>query len=119
MKNFVWKAETRTLCQNKFKGIKGHRGLWIVSPVNWNSLERIYPQCSYHFTTHKYKNRKFALGPSIKAFEELLVDELDRKYKNDKWRKYEENPSEYRAIHWMRTKKGLHHINPLWLPHGI
>ena len=66
-----------------------------------------------------YKNRKFALGPTIEALEELLVDELDRKYKNDKWRKYEENPSEYRAIHWMRTKKGLHHINPLWLPHGI
>ena len=66
-----------------------------------------------------YKNRKFALGPTIEALEELLVDELDRKYKNDKWRKYEETPSEYRAIHWMRTKKGLHHINPLWLPHGI
>ena len=40
-------------------------------------------------------------------------------YKNDKWKKYEETPSEYRAIHWMRTKKGLHHMNPLWLPHGI
>ena len=63
-----------------------------------------------------YRNRKFALGPTIEAFEELLVDELDRKYKNDRWRKYEDEPSEFKAITWLRTKKGLNHINPKWLP---
>ena len=40
----------------------------------------------------------FALGPTIEAFEELLVDELDRKYKNDSWRKYEDEPPEFKAI---------------------
>ena len=63
-----------------------------------------------------YRNRKFALGPTIEAFEELLVDELDRKYKNDRWRKFEDEPSEFKAITWLRTKKGLNHINPKWLP---
>ena len=58
----------------------------------------------------------FALGPTIEAFEELLVDELDRKYKNDRWRKFEDEPSEFKAITWLRTKKGLNHINPKWLP---
>ena len=34
----------------------------------------------------------------VEAFEELLVDELDRKYKNDRWRKYEDEPSEFKAF---------------------
>ena len=31
-----------------------------------------------------YRNRKYATGPSIEALEELLIDELDRKYGKDK-----------------------------------
>ena len=63
-----------------------------------------------------YRNRKYATGPSIEALEELLVDELDRKYGKEKWKKYEEHPSEFMAISWLRMKKGWNHIKPTWLP---
>ena len=63
-----------------------------------------------------YRNRKYATGPSIEALEELLVDEFDRKYGRQKWKKYEEHPAEFLAIAWLRMKKGWNHINPRWLP---
>ena len=61
-------------------------------------------------------SRKYALGPTLESFEELLLDEFDRKYKRDRWKKYEKDPCEYKAIMFLRRRKGLHHINPFWLP---
>ena len=46
----------------------------------------------------------------------VVVDELDRKYGRDRWKKYEEHPSEFVAIAWLRMKKGWNHIKPTWLP---
>ena len=63
-----------------------------------------------------YQNRKYATGPSLEALEELLIDELDRKYGNNRWTKYENHPAEFLAITWLRTKKGWDHIKPTWLP---
>ena len=61
-------------------------------------------------------SRKYALGPTLEALEELLLDEFDRKYRRDRWKKYEKDPYEYKAIMFLKRKRGLHHINPYWLP---
>ena len=63
-----------------------------------------------------YRNRKYATRPSIEALEELLIDELERKYGNKRWEKYEDHPTEFFAIQWLRMKKGWDHIKPTWLP---
>ena len=41
-----------------------------------------------------YKNRRHTTGPSLEALAELILDELDRKYKGERWKKYVDQPSE-------------------------
>ena len=43
---------------------------------------------------------------SLEALAGLIIDELDRKYKGERWKKYEDQPSEFIAISWLRAKKG-------------
>jgi len=92
-----------------WQGTQGH--IRELLPFNIQALQTCYKprKCIY-------RNRKYATGPSIEALEELLVDELDRKYGKEKWKKYEEHPSEFMAISWLRMKKGWNHIKPTWLP---
>ena len=47
-------------------------------------------------------SRKYALGPTLEALEELLLDEFDRKYRRDRWKKYEKDPYEYKAIMFLK-----------------
>ena len=63
-----------------------------------------------------YKNRKHTTGPSIEALEELIIDELDRKYKGERCKKYMDNPSDFIPMSWLRAKKGWDQIRPTALP---
>ena len=63
-----------------------------------------------------YRNRKHTTGPSLEALAELILDELDRKYKGERWKKYTDSPSEFTAISWLRAKKGWDHIRKTCLP---
>ena len=63
-----------------------------------------------------YKNRRHTTGPSLDALAELVIDELDRKYQGERWKKYVDQPSEFIAITWLRAKKGWDHVRPTGLP---
>ena len=63
-----------------------------------------------------YKNRRHTTGPSIDSLEELILDELDRKYAGERINKYVEQPSELIAISWLRAKKGWDHVRKTILP---
>jgi len=63
-----------------------------------------------------YKNRRHTTGPSLEALAELILDELDRKYKGERWKKYVDQPSEFIAISWLRAKKGWDHVRKTCLP---
>ena len=47
---------------------------------------------------------------SVLSYNERLKEQ------SEKWKKYEEQPSEFLAISWLRMKKGWNHIKPTWLP---
>ena len=100
-----WQRATAWTYQNI--GIKPSLGL-KVNGLFGQEKEKPDDLFNIFYRTGRYAiycNRKCALGPRIEAFEELLVDELDRKYKNDRWRKYEDEPSEFKAITWLERRR--------------
>ena len=51
-----------------------------------------------------FKGRETRHQPCFKLLEELLLEELKRKYTGEKSKKYEGNPEEHLAINWYRQK---------------
>ena len=51
-----------------------------------------------------FKGRETRHQPCFKLLEELLLDELKRKYTGEKSKKYEGTPEEHLAINWYRQK---------------
>ena len=52
----------------------------------------------------------------LKAFKAIVLDEFSYKYKGTRWQKYEKDVNEMRSLCYYRRERGLHHINPSWLP---
>ena len=46
----------------------------------------------------------------------IVLDDLTRKYQKGRWLRYEGKPAEWKAIAFVRKRKGWSDINPNWLP---
>ena len=63
-----------------------------------------------------FKGRHIGVIPQVETLIPIVLDDLTRKYQKGRWLRYEGKPAEWKAIAFVRKKKGWSDANPKWLP---
>ena len=85
-------------------------GFWNENP---NDLSNIFLR-SARYTI--FKGRHIGVIPQVETLIPTVLDDLSKKYQKGRWKKYEGKPSEWRAIAFVRKRRGWSDVNPKWLP---
>ena len=85
-------------------------GFWNENP---NDLSNIFLR-SARYTI--FKGRHIGVIPQVETLIPTVLDDLSKKYQKGRWKKYEGKPSEWRAIAFVRKRRGSSDVNPKWLP---
>ena len=85
-------------------------GFWNEPP---NDLSNIFLRCTRYTI---FKGRHLGVIPQVETLIPIVLDDLTRKYQKGRWKRYEGKPAEWKAIAFVRKRKGWSDINPKWLP---
>jgi len=76
-------------------------------------LSNIFLRCTRYVI---FKGRHLGVIPQVETLIPIVLDDLTRKYQKGRWKRYEGKPAEWKAIAFVRKRKGWSDINPNWLP---